>query len=693
MSKTFAFTFNINCLLDRSLQEATQKTSTALNNLGMRSLNIQKEMKALKEEMRSGAISTDQFNTRMNALSRNLGGANQRLATFGQKLKALNFRESIESFVGWGFAARNAIGVLGTIVGPAMEFEKSMSKVGAITNASQEDMRLLSTTARVMGSQTQFSATQAAEAMSYLGMAGWKATDIAKGLPGLLSLAAAGGTDLARTADIVSDNLTAFGLSTEQSAHMADVYATVITSTNTNVEMLGETMKYAAPVAHAFGASMEETAALAGLMANSGIKASQAGTTLRAGFLRLAGPPKMAADAMAKLGMSMSDISAEHKEASAAMESLGIQLSDTKGPKKMSAILTELRNKTAALGREQKLATLKTIFGTEAATGWLAVLESGDGVFEKLVSNLENSAGSADNMAKKMQNNASGALIRLQSAGESLAISLGSTLLPTIANTATIVADCTSGIAAFAAEHPALIGSVLELGATFGGLMVIYKGVTMAMAAYRTVTVAAVSAQMLINAAMAANPIGLVIAGVGMLIAIGYQLYKNWDNIKELLVSVWEGATSALTVFWDNLRTTVTEGVNWLKSKWEPIVQLLNTPIFGSFSMSSDSGNVASNATGGIYGKGAFLTTFAESDGESAIPHTPNARNIGLLAKTNEIMGNPLGGSITATFAPNITINGGGDTNQIRQTLENEMEKFRRMLQELQHNQRRVSYV
>lgn len=115
-------------------------------------------------------------------------------------------------------------------------------------------------------------------------MAGWDAKQIMAGMPGLLSLAAAGGTDLARTADIVSDNLTAFGLSAEKAGHMADVYATVITRTNTNVEMLGDTMKYAAPVAEAFGASMEETAALAGLMANSGIKASQAGTSLRAGF-------------------------------------------------------------------------------------------------------------------------------------------------------------------------------------------------------------------------------------------------------------------------------------------------------------------------------------------------------------------------------------------------------------------------
>lgn len=208
-------------------------------------------------------------------------------------------------------------------------------------------------------------------------------------MPGLLNLAAAGGTDLARTADIVSDNLTAFGLAADQSAHMADVYATVVTNTNTNVELLGETMKYAAPVAKAFGASMEETAAMAGLMANAGIKGSQAGTSLRAGLMRLAGPPKMAANALAELGLSMTDITQEQKEATMAMQSLGISMNDTSGPRKMSAILKELREKMSGLSQEQQLAYAKSIFGQQAAAGWLAVLNSGDEAFDGLITKLE----------------------------------------------------------------------------------------------------------------------------------------------------------------------------------------------------------------------------------------------------------------------------------------------------------------
>ena len=155
---------------------------------------------------------------------------------------------------------------------PAMDFQAVMSKVQAITGASGVELEKLNNQARELGATTAWKASQAAEAMTYLGMAGWKTEQIIAGMPGLLDLASAGGLDLARAADIVSDNLTAFGLEAKDSAHMADVYAKVITTTNTNVEMLGETMKYAAPVAHAFGASMEETAAMAGIMANSGIK-------------------------------------------------------------------------------------------------------------------------------------------------------------------------------------------------------------------------------------------------------------------------------------------------------------------------------------------------------------------------------------------------------------------------------------
>ena len=250
-------------------------------------------IKQLKESQReqnliysTGAVGLKEYTANMAKLQQEIEatiGKQKRLQTLmkNRDQSRANFQSAKLNFFSTIQSVQAVSAPLTEAYGVAANFEKAMAKVGAISlgdvkgDEYNQQLQKLTDTARRLGERTQFTATQSAEAMSYLGMAGWKTNQIIEGMPALLSLAVAGNTDLARTADIVSDNLTAFGLAAKDSTHMADVYATVITNTNTNVEMLGETMKYAAPVAHAFGASLEETAAMAGLMANAGIKASQ----------------------------------------------------------------------------------------------------------------------------------------------------------------------------------------------------------------------------------------------------------------------------------------------------------------------------------------------------------------------------------------------------------------------------------
>ena len=698
--KEFSMAFLIGAQLKGSFGNTFSNVLKTFSETNAATEKNKKVLNSLTDAYKDGTIAAQTF-------KRNL--ALQSLGVFSARLAKT--KGSLEVFNSSFGAMTNIAAPFVSATKTAATFEAAMSKVGAICRANDSDLAALTKKARELGETTQYTATQSAEAMSYLGMAGWDTEKIIAGMPGLLSLAAAGGTDLARTADIVSDNLTAFGLAAEQSTHMADVYATVITNTNTNVEMLGDTMKYAAPVAHAFGASMEETAALAGLMANSGIKASQAGTSLRAGFLRLAGPPKMASKAMEELGMSMNDITAEQKEASMAMASLGIKLSDTNGPRKMSAILTELREKTAKLGQEEKLAAMKSIFGQEAATGWLAVLNSGDKTFDELVTKLEKSGGAADEIAKKMQNNAQGAMTRFNSAVESAQISIGQAFLPAMAAAAEAGATffgwfagsetLTNVAIGIGVVGVALTGFVAAVSA---GAAVVnaYKTASIACnavsKAFKACTILSTAAQWAMNAAMYACPIGLFIAGVTAIIAVGYALYTNWDTIKQWFITLWDNPALAIQQFVNGIKDKFSDVFSWVQEKWQAISDFISKPIFGKVNITAQGSNgsdVAHNASGGIYGKGAFLTTFAESSGESAIPHTPNARNIGLLAETNRIMGNPLGGggNVTATFAPNITIQGGGDEGKIREVLELEMAKFKKMLQELQNQQRRVSYA
>lgn len=463
--------------LGQSFESAKAKAASLKTDLASQNASLQSSRAALQQ----AGFSTREYAASQRQLQASIQQATRAQEAQVKATAAANASKAAKANLmsEWGSAVgamSTATMVASPLIGAvetAANFEAAMSKVKAITRSSDADMQQLTANARMLGETTQFSATQAAEAMSYLGMAGWNAGQIIGGMPGLLALAAAGGTDLARTADIVSDDLTAFGLSADDAGHMADVFAVTVTRTNTNVEMLGETMKYAAPVAKAFGASMEETAALAGIMANSGIKASQAGTSLRAGFLRLAGPPKKASKAMEELGISLSDVTAQQQEAQAALASLGISMEDgSGGQKKMSAVLTELRDKTAGLGREEKLATLATIFGTEAATGWLAVLDAGPETFDSLVSEMENCDGEAQKMAETMMDNAKGAWTKLKSAVEGLAISVGSIFLPALTAMGNGLADAAGEASKWVGAHESIAAALGAMVAGFSSLLV-----------------------------------------------------------------------------------------------------------------------------------------------------------------------------------------------------------------------------
>ena len=195
-----------------------------------------------------------------------------------------------------------------------------MSKVAAISGATGDDLKALTDKAKEMGATTKFSASESADALQYMAMAGWKTDDMLSGLEGIMNLAAASGEDLATTSDIVTDALTAFGLTAEDSTHFADILAQASANANTNVGMMGETFKYVAPVAGALGYSAEDTALAIGLMANSGIKASQAGTSLRSIMSRMAKPTKEVQNAMNKLGVSLTDSSGNMKTLNELME-------------------------------------------------------------------------------------------------------------------------------------------------------------------------------------------------------------------------------------------------------------------------------------------------------------------------------------------------------------------------------------
>jgi len=283
-------------------------------------------------------------------------------------------------------------------------FETGMSEVQAISGASGKDLEKLSAKAKQMGATTKFSATESATALKYMAMAGWKTNQMVSGLSGVMNLAAASGEDLGTVSDIVTDSMTAFGLKAKDSGHFADVLAKASSSSNTNVAMMGETFKYVAPLAGSMKYGIEDTATAIGLMANAGIKGSQAGTELRSILTRLVKPPKDAAAALSALGISTTKADGSMKP--------------------MRQTMAELREKFSGLTDSQKSQYAAAIAGQEAMSGLLAIVNASDSDFNKLQKAIDNSSGAAKKQADIMNNNLQGALYDLGSAAEAVGIGI-----------------------------------------------------------------------------------------------------------------------------------------------------------------------------------------------------------------------------------------------------------------------------
>ena len=281
-----------------------------------------------------------------------------------------------------------------------MDFEAQMKKVQAISGASGAEFDALTEKAKEMGAATQFSATEAGQALQYMAMAGWKTDQMLSGIPGIMDLAAASGEDLGRVSDIVTNALTAFGLKAEDSGHFADVLAQASSNSNTNVSMMGETFKYVAPLAGALKYSVEDTALAIGLMANAGVQGEQAGTSLRAIMTRLVDPPADAAKALAQLGVTVKNSDGTVKPFRQTMK--------------------ELRSAFSDLTDSQRAQMVSSIAGQEAMSGFFALLNTSDSDFDKLTSAIDSSSGAAHRQAEIMNDSLKGDMKSLSSVWESL---------------------------------------------------------------------------------------------------------------------------------------------------------------------------------------------------------------------------------------------------------------------------------
>ena len=545
------------------------------------------------EALKNGTISKDQYDAlqreiieteqelkRLEEQANQSATALQKISATGEKLKDVG--SNIDGAGKKLLPVTATVTALGTAsVKTAADFEAAMSKVAAVSGASGKELEDLTAKAREMGSKTKFSASEAAEAMNYMAMAGWKTEDMLSGIEGVMNLAAASGEDLATTSDIVTDALTAFGLSAQDSGHFADVLAAASSNANTNVSMMGETFKYCAPIAGALGFSVEDTAEAIGLMANAGIKSTQAGTSLRTIMTNLSGEVKIC-------GENIGEVTVATTNADGSMRDL-------------SDILADCRTAFSGLSESEKAAAAESLVGKNAMSGFLALMNAGEADIAKLSGAIDNCNGAAQSMADTMNNNLEGQLTILKSQLQELAISFGEVLLPAVKSIVSFLQGFINVLNSMPDGMKQTIVTIALVAAALGPVLIIIGKVISAVGTIMTIVpkVAGVikavqGAFAALNATMLANPIVLIIAAIAALVAAFIYLWNTneefrqfwinlWENIKEIAVAVWEGLKVFFSAAWEAIRATAETVWNaiagFFTGLWEGIKNVFTTVV------------------------------------------------------------------------------------------------------------------
>ena len=461
------------------------------------------------------------------------------------------------------------VGLTGAIVKVGMDFEASMSHVQAVTGATGSEMQKLESLARELGETTKFSANDAAEAMGFLGMAGYDTNQIISSMPGLLDLAAAGQLELGRAADIATNIVSGFNMTAEDTGMVSDVLAKAAASANTSVEQLGGAMSYVAPVAAGAGLSLEETAAAIGVLSDAGIQGERAGTALRGVIASLQNPTGGTARALEKLGLSAEDVDPSMNS------------------------LADILRKLESAGIDSK--TAMELVGVEAGPALLAMLNVGSDGLEEFTQDMANSEGAAAQMAETMSDNTKGSFQEFQSALEGIALAFADVLLPVVTDVIDFLTTLVRKFGEMPVAGQKVILIVSGIAAAIGPLLMVVSGM---IKAFTTVMPIIKSVGTAIG--FLTNPVGLVIAAIAGLVAlvviywdeikaatetvfgwIAEFLSNLWEGIKETASVVWGAIADFFTGLWEGIKevaTVVWEGItNFLSETWETIKEVAMT--------------------------------------------------------------------------------------------------------------------
>ena len=514
----------------------------------------------------------------MNDFNSNLNQAISDVQGMNEKFSGLSSIGSSLTTVGSALTAGITAPVVAlgaSVVKTQMTFEHSMSKVKALSGATGSDLKLLEDTAKQMGASTVYSASEAADALGYMALAGWDAQQSAAGLPGVLNLAAASGMDLAQASDLVTDYLTAFGLEADQAGRMADVLSYAQANSNTTTEMLGEAFKNCAVNAHNAGMSLEETTAILSKFADAGLKGSEGGTALNA-IIR--------------------DMTQKMKNGAIQIGNTSVKVQDANGNfRSMTDIIRDVDKATEGMGDAQKTAALMTTFTADSIKGMGILCNTGADSIDKFTEELEKSNGTAKTMADMMNSDLSGALKQLSGAWEAVQLDIGDTTGPL----SLVVGLLTKLLQAFlklpAPIKQVIVSVALLLAAVGPILLVIGKGIqaflkmreaiTILKTAFGTlrtvflvfksiildtlvpiITDTVIPALQSLWGILLANPIVLVIAAIAALVAGFIWAWNNIDGFKEFWINLWETIKNGAINAWQAIQNFFTQTVPQLIS-------------------------------------------------------------------------------------------------------------------------------
>ncbi|MGN0184681.1 MAG: phage tail tape measure protein, partial [Aristaeellaceae bacterium] len=507
--------------IQREMQETGSYSSDLENKLLAKqqqidrtnaSLSQQKEkLEQMGASLKDAGVDTENLTKESERLAEEIQECKEQEENFGNAgAMAFDTVASAISAAGIAAALKEIYDAYMECVSIAGDFEEGMSNVEAISGATAEEMELLSGKAKELGATTKFTAQEASDAMGYMAMAGWDAQEMLSGMDGVLQLAAASGEDLAMVSDIVTDNLTAFGLTAADTARFADVLAAAATNSNTNVSIMGETFKQSAPLAGALGYSIEDVATAVGLMANAGVKGSIAGTALKNIFNGLLEGVTLTSAALGEYEFS-------------AVKADGTM-------KDFRTTIDELRSCFDQMTEAEKMSNAEAIAGMRGYAGLLSILNATDDDYTRLSNSINNCTGAAREMASIKLDNMNGQLTIMKSAWDGLKISLGEQFTPVMRNLYSLGTDLFGLLNSFVQKHPALVKAVTA----FIGVMATATAGILAFAAAKKIA-AAINLAALFSAAA---PIAAVVAGVAALtagiVALASAANEGIPSVKEL---------------------------------------------------------------------------------------------------------------------------------------------------------------